>query len=69
LANGLSYLLITHNFGVVSELCQQTAVLYLGRVAEIGPTGILLSRWPATGPRRCWPAPRCQRPGTVSPYG
>jgi oligopeptide/dipeptide ABC transporter ATP-binding protein len=38
----LSYLLITHNFGVVSELCEQTAVLYLGRVVESGPTGVLL---------------------------
>ncbi len=27
----LSYLLITHNFGVVSELCERTAVLYLGQ--------------------------------------
>jgi peptide/nickel transport system ATP-binding protein len=40
----LSYLLITHNFGIVSELCEQTAVLYLGRVAESGPTGALLGR-------------------------
>jgi len=38
----LSYLLITHNFGVVSQLCEQTAVLYLGRVAERGPTNVLL---------------------------
>jgi oligopeptide/dipeptide ABC transporter ATP-binding protein len=38
----LSYLLITHNLAVVSELCEQTAVLYLGRVAEIGPTAELL---------------------------
>ncbi|HUY52681.1 MAG TPA: ABC transporter ATP-binding protein [Streptosporangiaceae bacterium] len=38
----LSYLLITHNFGIASELCEQTAVLYLGRVAEIGPTHTLL---------------------------
>ncbi|HUZ53856.1 MAG TPA: ABC transporter ATP-binding protein [Streptosporangiaceae bacterium] len=38
----LSYLLITHNFGVVSELCEKTAVLYLGRVAEVGPTDVLL---------------------------
>ena len=38
----LSYLLITHNFGIVSELCEQTAVLYLGRVAESGPTHALL---------------------------
>ncbi len=41
---GLSYLLITHNLGIVSELCEQTAVLYLGRVAESGPTGVLLDR-------------------------
>jgi len=39
----LSYLLITHNFGVASELCEQTAVLYLGRIAESGPTAKLLS--------------------------
>lgn len=39
----LSYLLITHNLGVVSELCEQTAVLYLGMIAEIGPTDLLLS--------------------------
>ncbi len=38
----LSYLLITHNFGVVSELCEQTAVLYLGKIAEIGDTKVLL---------------------------
>ena len=38
----LSYLLITHNLAVVSELCEQTAVLYLGRVAESGPTADLL---------------------------
>jgi oligopeptide/dipeptide ABC transporter ATP-binding protein len=41
-ARGLSYLLITHNFGIVSQLCEQTAVLYLGRVAESGPTSVLL---------------------------
>ena len=40
--HNLSYLLITHNFGVVSELCEQTAVLYLGKVAEIGSTAVLL---------------------------
>ena len=38
----LAYLLITHNFGVVSELCEQTAVLYLGKIAEIGATDVLL---------------------------
>src|SRR6266436_6323756 len=39
----LAYLLITHNLGIVSEVCEQTAVLYLGRVVEGGPTSELLS--------------------------
>ena len=39
----LAYLLITHNLGIVTELCEQTAVLYLGRVVESGPTTELLS--------------------------
>jgi oligopeptide/dipeptide ABC transporter ATP-binding protein len=38
----LGYLLITHNVAIVRELCEQTAVLYLGRVAESGPTAELL---------------------------
>jgi oligopeptide/dipeptide ABC transporter ATP-binding protein len=42
----LTYLLITHNLGVVSELCEQTAVLYLGKIAEIAATDVLL-RTPA----------------------
>jgi oligopeptide/dipeptide ABC transporter ATP-binding protein len=40
----LAYLLITHNLAVVSELCEATVVLYLGKVAESGPTGELLLR-------------------------
>ena len=39
----LAYLLITHNLGIISELCEQTAVLYLGRVVESGATRDLLS--------------------------
>jgi oligopeptide/dipeptide ABC transporter ATP-binding protein len=39
----LAYFLITHNFGIVSELCERTAVLYLGMVVEAGPTTELLS--------------------------
>jgi peptide/nickel transport system ATP-binding protein len=40
----LAYLLITHNLAVVSELCEATVVLYLGKVAESGPTRELLFR-------------------------
>jgi len=42
----LSYLLITHNLAIVTSLCEQTVVLYLGRVAETGSTVGLLA-WPA----------------------
>jgi oligopeptide/dipeptide ABC transporter ATP-binding protein len=40
---GLSCLLITHNLAIVTELCERTAVLYLGRIAESGPTASLLA--------------------------
>jgi oligopeptide/dipeptide ABC transporter ATP-binding protein len=40
---GLSCLLITHNLAIVPELCERTAVLYLGRIAETGPTASLLA--------------------------
>jgi peptide/nickel transport system ATP-binding protein len=40
----LSYLLITHNLAIVTPLCEQAVVLYLGRVAEAGPTADLLAR-------------------------
>ncbi len=32
----LAYLLISHNLAVVEELCEETAVLYLGRIVERG---------------------------------
>jgi len=40
----LAYLLITHNLAIVPELCERTAVLYLGRIVETGPTADLLAR-------------------------
>jgi peptide/nickel transport system ATP-binding protein len=40
----LAYLLITHNLAIVTSLCEQTVVLYLGRIAETGPTADLLAR-------------------------
>src|SRR6185437_15907010 len=39
----LAYLFITHNLAIAGELCEQTTVLYLGRVAETGPTSSLLA--------------------------
>jgi oligopeptide/dipeptide ABC transporter ATP-binding protein len=40
----LTYLLVSHNLAVVGELCERTAVMYLGRIVELGPTGQLLER-------------------------
>jgi peptide/nickel transport system ATP-binding protein len=34
----LSLLLITHNMGIVAEMADRVAVMYAGRIAEVGPT-------------------------------
>lgn len=34
---GASVLLITHDLGVVAEICQRVAVMYRGRVVEVAP--------------------------------
>lgn len=39
---GMSVLLITHNFGVVSETCQRVSVMYAGKVVETGETRELM---------------------------
>ena len=31
-----SLLMITHNLGIISELCQKVAVMYAGRIIEYG---------------------------------
>ena len=35
--HGAAVMLITHDMGVIAETCDRVAVLYAGRVAEIGP--------------------------------
>jgi peptide/nickel transport system ATP-binding protein len=34
---GAAVMLITHDMGVIAETCDRVAVMYAGRVAEIGP--------------------------------
>jgi oligopeptide/dipeptide ABC transporter ATP-binding protein len=41
---GVAYLFISHNLGVVRHLAHRTAVMYLGRIVEIGPTAELFAR-------------------------
>jgi oligopeptide/dipeptide ABC transporter ATP-binding protein len=43
-ARKTSILFITHDLGVISELCDRVLVMYAGRVVEQAPTAELLSR-------------------------
>src|SRR5436190_1186284 len=38
----VSYLFVSHNLAVVERLCESVVVLYHGRVAETGPTPVVL---------------------------
>jgi peptide/nickel transport system ATP-binding protein len=61
---GLSYLFVAHDLGVVEYLCDRVAVMYLGRIVELGATAplyeqplhpyteALLSAVPTPDPRR-----------------
>ena len=42
-ARGLAILFITHDFGVVGQLCDRVAVMYGGRIVETGPTADVLA--------------------------
>ena len=43
-ARGAAVMLITHDMGVVAETCDRVAVMYAGRVVEIGPVDEVLQR-------------------------
>ncbi len=42
--HGAAVMLITHDMGVIAETCDRVAVLYAGRIAEIGPVHEVINR-------------------------
>jgi oligopeptide/dipeptide ABC transporter ATP-binding protein len=75
---GLSILLITHDLGVVAEMCRNMVVMYAGRIVETGPAHDVLKspRHPYTGgllassPRHARKDERLPSiPGVVPPPG
>jgi len=40
--SGLALVFVTHDLGVASYLCERVAVMYLGRIVEMGPTADIL---------------------------
>ena len=41
---GMALLLITHDLGVVAEMCDEVAVMYAGRIVEQAPAAVLFRR-------------------------
>jgi len=37
ISHGTAVMLVTHDMGVIAETCDRVAVMYAGRIAEIGP--------------------------------
>lgn len=78
---GLTYLFVSHDLGVIRYLCHRIAVLYLGRIVEIGPrnqilgsplhpyTRALLASVPVADPNTPPPAPQIsgEPPDPASP--
>jgi peptide/nickel transport system ATP-binding protein len=40
---GVTFLLISHDLGVVAHICETTAVIFRGRIVEMGPTDALFA--------------------------
>jgi peptide/nickel transport system permease protein len=75
---GLALLLISHDWGVVAQICDRCVVMYAGEAVEYGPTTAIVSRplhpysegLLAANPHSAVPGqPLASIPGTVPPPG
>ena len=66
---GVTFLLISHDLAVVAHICETTAVMFRGRIVEIGPTERLFAAPAHPYTRELVDAtPRLDRPTRVAPY-
>ncbi len=49
---GLTYVYVTHDLAIAKFFCDRVAIMYLGRIVEIGPVGRDLRRPASTRTRR-----------------
>ena len=65
---GVTFLLISHDLAVVAHICETTAVMYRGRIVEIGKTEELFANPAHPYTRELIDAtPRLDRPSRVAP--
>jgi peptide/nickel transport system ATP-binding protein len=66
---GVTFLLISHDLAVVAHICETTAVMYRGRIVEIGSTGELFANPAHPYTRELVDAtPRLDRPTRVAAF-
>ena len=43
-SQGLAILFVTHDFGIVANMCDRVAVMYAGRIVELAPVAQLFDQ-------------------------